>query len=320
MPVCLAAMTHGKHAVTEVPAAVTVDDCWALVETAEKTGRYCMMLENCCYDRAELMILNMVRQGLLGTLIHGEAGYVHDLRAGKFNTVGRGTWRLAHSEKRNGDVYPTHGLGPLAQCMNINRGNRLLRLVSMGSQSLGLNLFAAEAFGPDSPQAKRHYALSDVVTTLIQTDAGQTITLTHDTDSPHPYSRNLMVQGTKGLVRKYPEEKIFLEKKIHVQEVMEEQNWEPLEKYRAEYEHPIWKHLGEKAKGAGHGGMDFMQDYRLIECLRHGVPLDMDVYDAVAWSVVSPLSEASIAGKSVPVDFPDFTRGRWKDLSPLNLA
>ena len=268
VPVCVAAMTNGKHAATEVPAAVTLDECWSLVETAEKTGKYCMMLENCCYDRAELMILNMVRKGLLGTLLHGEGGYLHDRRSAMFSNAGSARWRTPYAEKVNGDIYPTHGLGPIARCMNINRGNQFVRLVSMGSQSLCLNLFAEKAFGPDSPQAKKHYALSDVVSTLIQTAAGQTVALTHDTHSPHPYSRKIFVQGTKGTVRKYPEEKIFIEGRT------KGDDWEPLEKYQAEFEHPVWKQLAEKAKGAGHGGMDFIQAYRLIHALRAGVAPD----------------------------------------------
>jgi predicted dehydrogenase len=313
VPVCVAAMTNGKHAATEVPAAVTLEGCWSLVETAEKTGKYCVMLENCCYDRAELMILNMVRKGLLGTLLHGEGGYLHDRRTSMFTNAGSAPWRTRYAEKVNGDVYPTHGLGPIAQCMNINRGNQFVRLVSMGSQSLCLNEFAAKAFGPNSPQAKQHFTLSDVITTLIQTAAGQTIELTHDTHSPHPYSRKILLQGTKGTVRKYPEEKIFIDGRT------KGDSWEPLEKYRAEYEHPAWKQLAEKAKGGGHGGMDFMQAYRLIHTLRAGLAPDMDVYDAASWSAVVALSEKSLAGNSIPVDFPDFTRGKWKQRPPVEI-
>ncbi|MGW8257943.1 MAG: Gfo/Idh/MocA family protein, partial [Thermoguttaceae bacterium] len=228
VPICLAAMHSGKHAATEVPAALTIEDCWELVDTAEKTGKRCVMLENCCYDRVELMILNMVRKGLLGELVHGECGYLHDLRNIKLSNVGEGLWRLAHSEKRNGDLYPTHGLGPVAQSMNINRGNQFARLVSMGSQSRGLNLFAAKKFGPDSPKARRRYALSDVVTTIIHTVAGQTIVVTHNTDSPRPYSRNILVQGTAGLVRKYPEEKIYIDGRS------KNDAWQSLEAYQAE--------------------------------------------------------------------------------------
>ncbi len=314
VPVCLAAMTSGKHAATEVPAAVTLEECWQLVETAEHSGRHCVMLENCCYDRTELMILNMVRQGLLGELIHAECGYLHDLRGVKFSKTGEGLWRLAHAVKRNGDLYPTHGLGPVAQCMNVNRGNQFVRLVSMGSQSRGLQLFAAEAFGPESPKARQPYALSDVVTTLVQTAAGQTITINHNTDSPRPYSRDIFVQGTKGLVRKYPEEKIHIEGRTKGHE------WEPLDAYREEFEHPLWKAMTDQSAGAGHGGMDFIEDYRLIQALRTGAATDYDVYDAAAWSAVSALSEKSIAEKSAPVDFPDFTRGQWKNRLPLGIV
>ena len=258
------------------------------------------------------MILNMVRKGLLGELLHAECGYLHDLRDLKFSSSGEGLWRPAHSIKRNGDLYPTHGLGPVAQCMNVNRGNRFDYLVSMSCNSRGLNLLAAKKFGPDSPQAKQKYALGDVVTTLIRTVNGQTIVLTHDTNTPRPYSRDILVQGTKGIVRKYPEGK------IHIEGRSEPHNWEPLESYAAEYEHPLWKAHAQKAKG-GHGGMDYIEDYRLIEALRTGTPTDMDVYDAAAWSVVSELTERSIAERGRPVDFPDFTRGKWKTNTPLGI-
>ena len=314
VPVCVAAMQNGKHAATEVPAAVTLEECWRLVETSEQTGKHCVMMENCCYDRVELMILNMVRKGLLGELLHAECGYLHDLRDIKFSDEGEGLWRLAHSEKRNGDLYPTHGLGPVAQCMNINRGNQFARLVSMSSPSRGLNLFAEGKFGPESPQAKKRYALGDVVTTLIQTTGGQTIVVQHDTDSPRPYSRDINLQGTRGLVRKYPEEKIYLEGRSP------EHQWELLSSYGPEFEHPLWKVMQERSEGAGHGGMDYIEDYRLIQCLRRGIPLDMDVYDAAAWSAVSALSERSIASGNQPVDCPDFTRGRWKKRQPLGIV
>lgn len=313
VPVCVAAMKAGKHAATEVPAAVTMDECWQLVETSEKTLRYCVMMENCCYDRTELMILNMVRKGLLGELLHGECGYLHDLRGIKFSSAGEGLWRIAHSIKRNGNLYPTHGLGPVAQCMNINRGDRFDYLVSMSSKSMGLNLYAAEKFGPDSRQAKQKYALGDVNTSLIRTAGGRTIILKHDCDTPRPYSRDIVVQGTKGIVRKYPEEKIYIEGRS------EPHTWEPLGSYAEKYEHPLWKALAEKGEGRGHGGMDYIEDYRLIEALRTGTPPDMDVYDAASWSVVSELSERSVAERGHPIDFPDFTRGKWKTNPPLGI-
>jgi len=313
VPVCVAAMKNGKHAVTEVPAAVTLDECWELVETAEKYNRHCVMMENCCYDREEMMIFNMVRQGLFGEIIHGEAGYLHDLRALKFADKGEALWRTAHSITRNGNLYPTHGLGPVAQCMDINRGDRFDYLVSMSSKSLGLNLFAENQFGPDDPRATQKYALGDINVSLIRTVNGHTITLYHDCSSPRPYSRIHLVQGTKGIVRKYPA------KKIHIEGKSPAHRWEDLEDYRNEFEHPLWKAMQERAKGAGHGGMDFIEDYRLIKCLHEGKPTDMNVYDAAAWSVVSELSESSVAQRSKSIDFPDFTRGNWKTNSPLGI-
>ncbi|HLU24160.1 MAG TPA: Gfo/Idh/MocA family oxidoreductase [Longimicrobiales bacterium] len=313
-PVCVEAMENGKHAATEVPMAVTIEECWQLVETSERTGRHCVMMENCCYDRTELMILNMVRQGLFGELLHAECGYLHDLRELKLTDFYENRWRVQHSIRRNGDLYPTHGLGPVAQWMNINRGNQFDYLVSMASNGRGLNLWAAEHLGPDSPEAKQTYALGDVVTTLIRTVAGQTILITHDTNLPRPYSRKILLQGTKGLVRKYPEQK------IHIEGRSPAHRWEDLEAYRAEFEHPLWRALEERSRGAGHGGMDYIEDYRLIHCLRTGEPLDMDVYDGAAWTAVSELSERSIAERSRSIDFPDFTRGAWRNRPPLGIV
>jgi len=312
VPVCVAAMKNGKHAATEVPAAITLDECWELVETAEKLNKHCVMMENCCYDREEMMIFNIVRKGMLGEIVHGAAGYLHDLRALKFTPKGEGLWRTAHSIKRNGNLYPTHGLGPLAQVMDINRGDQFDYLVSMSSMSRGLNVYAAEHFGPDDPRATQKYALGDINVSLIRTRKGRTITLYHDTDLPRPYSRIHLVQGTKGIARKWPN-------RIHIEGRSPQHQWEPLEDYYEEFEHPLWKLMQEKAKGAGHGGMDFIEDFRLIECLRKGLPTDQNVYDAAAWSVVSALSEWSVANKSRPIDFPDFTRGKWKVWQPLGI-
>lgn len=310
-PVCLAAMRNGKHAATEVPMCPTLEECWALVETAEQTRRHCVMMENCCYDRTEMMVLNMVRHGLFGELLHAECGYLHDLRELKLTDFYVGRWRIAHAIRRNADLYPTHGLGPVAQWMDVNRGNRFAYLVSMASPGRGLNLWAAEHDGPGSPAARQRYALGDVVTTLIRTERGQTISLTHDTNSPRPYSRNIVLQGTRGLARKYPEEKIYIEGRSPAHQ------WEDLRGYREEFEHPVWRDLEERSRGAGHGGMDFIEDYRLIECLRAGTPTDQDVYDGAALSAVIGLTERSIKGGSKPVEFPDFTRGAWKTRTPV---
>ncbi len=307
VPVALAAMRTGKHIAIEVPAAITLDGCWELVETAEKEEKYCVMLENCNYDKAELTVLNMVRKGMFGELVHGACGYLHDLRAIKFSNEGEGLWRLDHSVKRNGNLYPTHGLGPVAEYMDINRGNRFEYLVSMSSRSLGLNRFADEKFGKNSKQAIQKYKLGDVNVSLIQTSNGEVITLYHDTNLPRPYSRMNEVQGTKGIFQDYPPQ-------LYLEGVSKEYDrWESLDKYYSEHTHPLWKEMEERTKGAaGHGGMDYLEDFRLIEALRKGRLPDMDVYDAAALSAVSELSEISVASKGKPVEFPDFTRGAWK--------
>ncbi|MDI6699200.1 MAG: Gfo/Idh/MocA family oxidoreductase [Candidatus Saccharicenans sp.] len=313
VPVCLEAMKNGKHAATEVPAAVTLEECWQLVETAERYRKHCVMMENCCYDRVELMSLNMVRRGLLGEVLHAEAGYLHDLREVKFSSEGEGLWRRQHSWTRNGNLYPTHGLGPVAQCLNINRGDVFDYLVSMSSPSRGLQLFAREKFGPDSPQAGERFALGDVNTSLIKTRLGKTIILIHDTNLPRPYTRIHQIQGTRGILQKWPD-------RIYVEGRSPAHRWEGIEAYAEEFEHPLWKKLSQKGEGRGHGGMDFIEDYRLVQCLRTGSPMDMNVYDAAAWSAVSALSEKSVARKSEPVRFPDFTRGAWKITPPLGIV
>ena len=260
------------------------------------------------------MILNMVRKGLLGELLHAECGYVHDLRSIKFSGKSEGLWRLNHAARRNADLYPTHGLGPVAQWLNINRGNLFDHMVSAASMSRSLNLYAAKKFGPDSPQAKQKYALGDVVTSIISTRAGQTIIVIHDTNTPHPYSRRILVQGTLGIVQKYPEPSIHLDGK-HGDE------WEDLlEDYAKDWEHPLWGELAERAKGGGHGGMDYVMNYRLIQCLLRGEAPDMDVYDAASLSAVTDLSEKSIANRSQSVGFPDFTRGKWSSREPLGIV
>jgi predicted dehydrogenase len=299
-------MESGKHTATEVPAATSIEDCWKLVDTSEKTRRHCMMMENCNYDKMEMMILNMVKKGMFGELLHAECGYLHDLRAVKHDMEGEGVWRRAHSMTSNGDLYPTHGLGPIAQCFDINRGNAFDYLVSAGTKTRGLHLYALEQFGADSPQAKETYKLSDVVTTVIRTENGETIVVTHDTNSPRPYSRDILVQGTKGIVRKYPDPKIYLEGKG------QPHRWDAIDAYMREHIHPIWSDLEEKSKGAGHGGMDFIEDYRLINALQKGLVPDMDVYDAAAISAVTELSSNSIKNNGEPQKFPDFTRGGWK--------
>ncbi|MCK5068013.1 MAG: Gfo/Idh/MocA family oxidoreductase [Bacteroidales bacterium] len=308
-PIAVYAMEQGKHVATEVPAAISIDECWQLVNTAELTRRHCMQLENCNYDFFELATLNMVRQGLLGEIVHAEGAYIHDLRTNNFNEEGYWEmWRLRHNEKRNANLYPTHGFGPICHILNIHRGDKMEYLVSLASDQFGMTEFAKERFGEDSDYAKREYLRGDMNTTLIKTAKGKSIMIQHDVTSPRPYSRIHMLSGTKGFVQKWPIQGIALEPFAH--DFLED---EQMEELLADYEHPITKEVGELArKVGGHGGMDFTMDYRLIHCLRNGLPLDQDVYDAAEWSAIIELSEKSIENQSMPVKFPDFTRGAWQ--------
>jgi predicted dehydrogenase len=311
--IMLAAMKNGKHTATEVPAVMTVDDCWAIVESAEKHRRHCVMMENCNYDRMEMMVFNMVRQGVFGEILHAAGGYLHDLRAIKFSDEGEGLWRRAWATKLNGNLYPTHGLGPVANCLDINRGDRFDYLVSMSGPSRGLQAWAAEHEPADSPKRRERYVLGDVNLSLIRTARGRTVYVEHCTNLPRPYSRINLVQGTKGMFQGYPN-RVYIEGRGRAHQ------WQPAEEVRAEFEHPLWKELAEQAQGAGHGGMDFIEDYRLIKCLREGKPTDMDVYDAASLSAVVDLSVRSVKRRAAAVDVPDFTKGRWKTRAPLDIV
>jgi hypothetical protein len=313
VPVCLAAMNSGKHAATEVPAAVTIEECWQLVDTAERTRRHCVMLENCCYDRREMLMLNLVRRGIFGELLHAEGAYNHDLRAIKFAGDGEGLWRREHSIRRNGNLYPTHGLGPLAQCLDINRGNRFDYLVSLSGPSRGLQAWQ-ERLPADDPRRGERYLLGDVNLTLIRTGRGQTIYLVHDTNLPRPYTRLNMIQGTRGLMQGWPD-RIYVEGRSP-----QPHRWETLERWFQEFEHPLWRTERVRQATRGHGGMDYLEDARLVACLRAGQPTDMNVYDAAAWSCISELTELSVRSRSRPVDVPDFTRGRWQQTPPLPIV
>jgi predicted dehydrogenase len=306
VPIALAAMRNGKHAASEVPFATSIDDCWAIVENAERYGRHCVMMENCNYDRPELLAFHLVRQGLLGEVLHAECGYLHDLRAIKFADEGEGLWRREWSKHMNGNLYPTHGLGPVANCMDINRGDRFEYLVSMSSPSRGLQEWAGTHYPDGHPKRQETYRLGDVNTTMIRTALGRTIYVSHDTNLPRPYSRIHMVQGTRGLVQGYPH-------RVHIEGRSAEHQWDDIATWYEHYDHPLWKAIRERRdEFAGHGGMDFLEDARLIRCLREGLPTDMNVYDAAALSAIVELSARSVAARSRPIDVPDFTRGRWR--------
>ena len=306
VPMAVAAMKQGKHAAVEVPAASTIEDCWKLVNTSEQTRRHCIMLENCCYGYNELLVLAMVRDGLFGDLLHGECAYIHDLRHQLFEDKSEGLWRRFPHTRHNGNLYPTHGLGPVANYMSINRGDRFDYLVSMSSPQRGLDAWREAHTPRDSPKWKEKYICGDMNTSLIKTANGLTIKLQHDVVNPHPYDRLNLISGVKGVFRDYPPRIYF--------DGGDPEAWAEVDQYKEKYEHPLWKRQGELArKLGGHGGMDFLMLYRLAECMRTGTPPDMDVYDATAWSAPGPLSEASVAHGSAPQAFPDFTRGRWKE-------
>jgi hypothetical protein len=306
VPMALAAMNNGKHAFVEVPAATTIEDCWKLVETSEKTRRHCLMLENACYGESELMVLNMIREGLFGDLLYGEGGYLHDLRRLLFEDQGVGVWRRFPHTSHNGNLYPTHGLGPVAHYMGVNRGDRFDYLVSMSSPERGLDAWREAHVPKSSPKWKEKYICGDLNTSLIKTANGLVITLQHDVVNPRPYGRTNLIAGVKGIFRDYPPRFCFDDQKT--------EEYLPIDRFKEEYEHPLWKQQGELArKVGGHGGMDFLMVYRLVECMRKGTTPDFDVYDAAAWSAPGPLSEASVQQSSSPMKFPDFTRGRWRE-------
>lgn len=316
-PMAVYAMEHGKHAATEVPAAITLEECWQLVETSEKTRKHCMMLENTCYDFFELLTLNLSRQGYFGDIIHGEGAYIHDLLDGNFSkTKYYDMWRLKQNY-RNGSLYPTHGLGPVAQVMNINRGDQMDYLVSVSSNDFMMgkrakNLSEEDAFYAEFASKKFR---GNMNTTTIKTKNGRTIMLQHDVTSPRPYSRLHTISGTKAYAQKYP-----LPGKISEGH----EGWlseEAMTRLESDNQTPIVKKIGELAKQiGGHGGMDFLMDWRMIDCLRNGIPLDMDVYDAAAWSAIAPLSEWSVANRSETIDVPDFTRGAWRNNTPVDIT
>ncbi|NBY24685.1 MAG: gfo/Idh/MocA family oxidoreductase [Chitinophagaceae bacterium] len=317
-PIAVYAMNHGKHAATEVPAALTLDQCWQLVETSERTRKHCMMLENCCYDFFELLTLNMIRQGLFGEIVHAEGAYIHDLSIDwLFNKKAYADmWRIKENIGKSGSLYPTHGLGPVAQCMNINRGDLMEHLVSMSTADFSLAPLAKEMAQKDpffEPYVGKSYR-GNMNNTIIRTVKGKTILIQHDVSTPRPYSRIHLVSGTKGVAQKWPSPARVAFGHSWIKE-------DQLKTLEEKYTLPIVKHIGSIAKEVGgHGGMDFIMDWRLIDCLRNGLPLDQDVYDAASWSSIVPLSIQSTEKRSRTVDIPDFTRGNWKQNNPVNLT
>ena len=326
-PVGIYAVNAGKHTFVEVPAAMTIDGCWAFVEGAEKAKVHCMMLENCCYGEEELLALNLCRLGKLGTLVHGEAAYIHDLRKSCYNDPEgepgdpkRGYyqhWRLAWNRDHMGNQYPTHGLGPICQYMNINRGDKMDYLVSLESAQFNFEEYAKSRFPADDWHAKVKVQMGDMNSTLVRTAKGRSILIQHDVSSPRPYSRLNLISGTRGILKGFPFEVGFSDEPgRHVSFFNEKRKQEVREKYR----HPYFAAAGEIAKKVGgHGGMDFLMDLRWVYCLQNGLPMDMDVYDLASWSCICELSEQSVRGRSKSIDVPDFTRGGWKSAEPLGI-
>lgn len=309
------AMNHGKHVAIEVPAIATIDEAWQIVETSEKTKKHCYMMENCCYDFFELLTLNMARQGFFGDIIHADAAYIH------YQTIydkpkDGSMWRLKESQYQKGNIYPTHGLGPVCQIMNINRGDKLSYLVSMSSNDFMLGEKVSE-LAQNDPFYNKYNTNSykgNMNTSVIKTEKGRTIMLQHDTTSPRVYSRIHMISGTKGAAQKYP-----LPGRIST--LHEWLNDEQMAEINSQYQPEIIKRIGQMAqKIGGHGGMDFLMTWRLIDCLRNGLPMDIDVYDAASWSVITPLSQWSLSNRSKPVNVPDFTRGAWKTNQPVDIS
>jgi hypothetical protein len=309
----VASMKHGKHTAVEVPAATSIEDCWKLVDTSEQTRKHCIMLENCCYGFNETLILRMVHAGMFGDLLYGEGAYLHDLRDELFSGKGEGLWRRHFHELADGNLYPTHGLGPVANYMGIQRGDRFQYIVSMSSPQRGLELYRKQHVAEGDPKWEEKYITGDLNTSLIKTANGLTITLKHDTSNPHPYDRINVIGGTKGIFADYPP-------RIYFDGQEGGEKWAEIDSYK-EHQHPLWKQEGEIAKKlGGHGGMDYIMLYRLMQCLKQGIAPDMDVYDAAAWSAPGPLSVASVKAGSAPMQFPDFTRGKWKDRSASQIA
>ncbi len=317
---CLDSMNAKKYVACEVIAGMTIEECWDLVHTSESTGMPLMMLENVCYRRDVMAVMNMVRQGIFGELVHLQGGYQHDLRNIKFNdgktqpgvgaefgekAFSEAQWRTLHSVNRNGDLYPTHGIGPLAMMLNINRGNRFTELVSYSTKSKGLHDYVAKVGGENHPNAKVNFKLGDVVTTMIRTANDETVLLQHDTNLPRPYSLGFRVQGTKGIW-------MDLNESIYIEGASKKpDHWEAAAAWLNQHDHPLWKKYGADAAGAGHGGMDWFVLNAFFESVKRKTNTPQDIYDAVTWSAITPLSERSIQHGGESVDFPDFTQGQW---------
>ena len=328
-PMAIESMKKNVHAFVEVPIATTIEDMWKIIDTSEKTKKHCMMMENVNYGRDELMFLNMCRKGLIGDFLHAEASYIHSLRFQMDEQKrGTGSWRTYHYANGKGNLYPTHGLGPVAQYMNLSRqDDNFSKLVSYSSPALGRKLYANKKYPKDHKWNKLNFKNGDINTSLIKTELGRTIMVQWDETSPRPYSRHNLIQGTQGTLAGFPTRVAFDNESNIKNNISDESvdyhSWiqgKSLEKLYEKYDHPLYIRLGNLAKKmGGHGGMDFIMRYRIIECLREGLPLDQNVYEGCFWSAVGPLSGKSVKEEGSPQKFPDFTRGNWKSTKPLDI-
>ncbi len=322
-PMAIEAMKKGAHAFVEVPIALTLQEMWELVDTSESTQKHCMMMENVNYGRDELMYLNMCRMGLVGELLHAEASYIHELRSQmKEEERGTGSWRTPHYAERNGNLYPTHGLGPVAQYMSLGRTeDNFNSLVSFSSPARGRKLYAEKNYGSDHKWNKLNYKGGDMNTSIIKTTQGRTIMVQWDETSPRPYSRLNLVQGTLGTLAGFPT-RVALEGGVEgvTKSHHEWAEGEQLATVYEKYDHPLYKRLNAVSAKSGHGGMDGLMMYRIVECLQKGLPIDQNVYEGCLWSAVGTLSERSVASGGAPQNFPDFTRGNWKTTKPLGIV
>jgi len=323
VPMALRTMGRGKHAFVEVSAAVTVDECWQLVDTSERTRRHCVMLENCCYGENELFVLNLAREGVFGELTHAECAYIHDLRGVLFSLGQEGDWRRDYHWQYDGNLYPTHGLGPVAQYLGLGRGDQFKFLVSMSSPEKGLTKYRDAKQPNGGRHANEKYICGDMNTSLVKTELGRSVMIQHDVVSPRPYSRINALSGTGGTFFDYPARLAINDPKQYELEAANSHEWlndADMAKMRKRFTHPLWRKLEERARGGGHGGMDFVMNYRHLDSLRTGRTPDSVVYDAAAWSCLIEISSRSVATGSMPVPMPDFTRGLWRTMQPLGVT
>ena len=326
VPVSLWAMRAGKHTMVEVPGAMTVDDCWEMVETSERTQRHCMMLENCCYGEFELLALQLARAGFFGDIVHCEGAYIHDLTKGNWKGYWD-RWRLKWNAEHKGNQYPTHGLGPLCRILDVNRGYRLDYLVSLESGQFNFEAKAKALFPDGAPERRMRIAMADMNSTLIRTVRGRSLLIQHDVSSPRPYSRINLISGTNGILCGGDEPDLRNGWPYRIGRETSPASGchaffppDEAEEIRRKYRHPLWRTHGELARrDGGHGGMDFLMDLRWSYCLREGRPLDMNVYDLASWSALCELTERSVRRRSSSVDIPDFTRGLWRTTPPCGI-